>query len=497
MPLVQRIVTPTQLCRGRIPDKSPDDLEAVCVNAFAGLIRQLSSLSKHANDIFTELFEETSHISKRIGSASARTEKLKTTLDAMDHKKAELFSARVDGNSFRRHDRLDQQVVSRISLPAPIMELYRACEPPPALNEMNPFRDDGKISLNFFTDPDYFLRLWCEEMREETEQKKKKKKKQRANRSATRPSEKKKVDRVAKKEYSAMGAEFAPSPAAITGSSLSAASQSNAAAAAAAAAPPRPEGAPPLPPSKPQTAPPPPPPTQKPVTAPPPPPAAAVAHAQAAAAQGNTSAASSAPSSRPPTGPPPQLPPPALPPKLPTPLLAVPPPPPPPPHTSATPQSLPNDEDGMLPPPPPTLASGGGGGSSSAGTAEGAGPSYTEQLPPPPMLSQLPPAALFSDTPVYEMPSSPLPPPLFMPPPPPPMGNLNLKVASLPTSGNALLDAILSKRLRAVNVKRESRLPSQSWKERTDVAAILARRMAVEASDSEDQSDSDSEWEDS
>ena len=93
----------------------------------------------------------------------------------------ELFSARVDGNIFRRKDRLDQQVVSRISVPAPIMAIYKSCEPPPALNEMNPFRDDGKISLNYFTDPDYFFRLWCEEMREETEREQQKKKKKRVS----------------------------------------------------------------------------------------------------------------------------------------------------------------------------------------------------------------------------------------------------------------------------------------------------------------------------
>ena len=64
-----------------------------------------------------------------------------------------------------------------MSVPTPIMNLYRSCQPPPALNDMNAFRDDGKISLKFFTDPDYFFRLWCEEMQEQTAEKKEKKKK--------------------------------------------------------------------------------------------------------------------------------------------------------------------------------------------------------------------------------------------------------------------------------------------------------------------------------
>jgi hypothetical protein len=41
MPLVKRLVTPIQLCRDKIPDKCPNDLEAVSINAISGLIRQL------------------------------------------------------------------------------------------------------------------------------------------------------------------------------------------------------------------------------------------------------------------------------------------------------------------------------------------------------------------------------------------------------------------------------------------------------------------------
>lgn len=47
-----------------------------------------SSLSKHANDIFTELLVETTNISKRVKAAGDRASRLKTTLDAMDYKKA-------------------------------------------------------------------------------------------------------------------------------------------------------------------------------------------------------------------------------------------------------------------------------------------------------------------------------------------------------------------------------------------------------------------------
>lgn len=78
---------------------------------------------------------------------------------------------------FKREDPVDQQIISRISLPAPILTSYRSCSPPPALNKLNPYRDDGKICLLFYTDPNQFFRLWLEGMKQQTENQIRKKKK--------------------------------------------------------------------------------------------------------------------------------------------------------------------------------------------------------------------------------------------------------------------------------------------------------------------------------
>lgn len=83
----------------------------------------------------------------------------------------------MDAPAYRRKDVSDQQIMTRTSVPRAVLETYHSCDAPPALNEMNPYRDDGKISLKFYTDPDYFFRLWCEEMRAQTEQQKNKKRK--------------------------------------------------------------------------------------------------------------------------------------------------------------------------------------------------------------------------------------------------------------------------------------------------------------------------------
>ncbi|CAI9541181.1 unnamed protein product, partial [Staurois parvus] len=58
MPLVKRNIEPRHVCRGTVPDGITSELECVTNNTLAAIIRQLSSLSKHAEDIFGELFNE-------------------------------------------------------------------------------------------------------------------------------------------------------------------------------------------------------------------------------------------------------------------------------------------------------------------------------------------------------------------------------------------------------------------------------------------------------
>ena len=68
----------------------------------------------------------------------------------------------------------DQQVLGSNTLPSAMRERYQGCDKPPRLQEMNPYREDKRDALKFYTDPTYFFELWCEEMKKETEKKKKK-----------------------------------------------------------------------------------------------------------------------------------------------------------------------------------------------------------------------------------------------------------------------------------------------------------------------------------
>ena len=84
MPVVKRSVEPVYVCRGDIPKGVKNELEAVTINTLSGVICQLSSLAKHAEDIFGELFLEASDIYKRACSAQERIERLNVKITQLD-----------------------------------------------------------------------------------------------------------------------------------------------------------------------------------------------------------------------------------------------------------------------------------------------------------------------------------------------------------------------------------------------------------------------------
>ena len=88
MPIVKRVVEPVLVCREKIPQECPDDLEAVSVNALSGILQQLSCLAKHADAIFGELTQEATICLTRTSNMFVRVQNIKQTLEAMDYNKA-------------------------------------------------------------------------------------------------------------------------------------------------------------------------------------------------------------------------------------------------------------------------------------------------------------------------------------------------------------------------------------------------------------------------
>lgn len=181
MPLEQRVVEPITISRGTLPLDShgnlaisiPNELECVTNGSLANVIRQLSSLSRFAEDLFGGIIQETSVLVTRASSLQGRIDRLAVKVTQLDSSVEEISLHDIHlKKPFKSSSSYDQQVVSRGTIPPSILEQYNTCDKPPPLSNLNPYRDDGRDGLKFYTDPKYFFELWKQEMLQMTEREK-------------------------------------------------------------------------------------------------------------------------------------------------------------------------------------------------------------------------------------------------------------------------------------------------------------------------------------
>ncbi|XP_077597815.1 actin-binding protein WASF3 isoform X1 [Stigmatopora nigra] len=179
MPLVKRSIEPRHLCRGALPHGVTSELECVTNSTLAAIIKQLGGLSRHAEDIFGELFNEANGFYVRMSGLQERVDQLAVKVTQLDSTVEEVSLQDINmRKAFKSSTVQDQQVVSRTSVPNPVVEMYHRCDKPPPLNILSPYRDDKKDALKFYTDSSYFFNLWKEKMLQATEDKRKEKRRQ-------------------------------------------------------------------------------------------------------------------------------------------------------------------------------------------------------------------------------------------------------------------------------------------------------------------------------
>uniref|UniRef100_A0A8C4VV13 Wiskott-Aldrich syndrome protein family member n=1 Tax=Gopherus evgoodei TaxID=1825980 RepID=A0A8C4VV13_9SAUR len=179
MPLVTRNIEPRHLCRQTLPSVR-SELECMTNITLANVIRQLGSLSKFAEDIFGELFTQANTFAFRVSSLVERVDRLQVKVTQLDPKEEEVSLQGINTRkAFKSSTTQDQKLFDRDSLPVPVLETYGICNTPPPLNILSPYRDDGKEALKFYTDPSYFFDLWKEKMLQDTKDIMKEKRKHR------------------------------------------------------------------------------------------------------------------------------------------------------------------------------------------------------------------------------------------------------------------------------------------------------------------------------
>jgi len=188
MPLVKRLVEPSELCRSLNPSVS-SELTYVTNKTLSGVILQLSSLSLHAEDIFAELYTEASSFYNRASVLQDRIDKLSLKVTQLDATVEEVSIHDINKKaSFKSNCETDQQIVSRESLPKMLHEVYNKADKPPPLQELNQYRDDGKDALKIYTDPDYFFNLWRDALQKEIRDAKEKRREMRKKEKRDKPN---------------------------------------------------------------------------------------------------------------------------------------------------------------------------------------------------------------------------------------------------------------------------------------------------------------------
>lgn len=482
MPLVTRNIEPRHLCRQSLPNTIKSELECVTNITLANIIRQLGSLSKYAEDVFGELFIQASSFAERVNTLGERVDKLQVKVTQLDPKEEEVsLQAITSRKAFHSNSIQDQQLFIRVSLPQPIHETYLTCNQPPPLNNLSCYRDDGKEALKFYTDPSYFFDLWKEKMLQDTKdimkEKRKHKKKKDDNPNRRNLNPRKIKTRKDEWERRKMGEEFVVpkhdamgnSTEVLNGSigsgddgfnhSDSYLDQSTNSYSY--------DPSSPLPPPMQEDFPPPPPPDMP--------------YNDQSGGPPQKRGSLLSPSHPPPA-------PPATPSSSGRPTVAPPlaPPPPPPPG-------------GMIPPPPPL-------GFDSPPSPPPPFYSNAVSIPPPPPMEAFspapPPPAVAGGPP----PPPPPPPPPGPPPPsapaPPPSGGFSAPAApkAQPAPAEGARSDLLAAIRQGFNLRKVEEQREQEKRDHmgNDVAAILSRRIAVECSDSEDDSSEfdDDEWSD-
>ncbi|XP_023198448.1 wiskott-Aldrich syndrome protein family member 3-like [Xiphophorus maculatus] len=180
MPLIKRNIEPRHLCQGAVPDGIGNELECVTNNSLSAIIRQLSCLSKHAENVFGELFNEANTFYSRANSLQDRIDRLAVKVTQLDSSVEEVSLQDINmRKAYRGTAVQDQEVLSKGSTPSSVAEMHEGCDRPPPLGALTAYREDSTDAMKFYSDPSYFFDLWKEKMLQDTEDKRKERRRQR------------------------------------------------------------------------------------------------------------------------------------------------------------------------------------------------------------------------------------------------------------------------------------------------------------------------------
>ncbi len=141
MPFTKHIIEPINISQCPLPRGEPNELECLSNLTLANLIRQLSSLGQHAGRIFDELSKDACKLNSRTQIMNQRIETLRLKCMQLDIQSEEVTLVDFQTKKqFKSSIKIDQQVVSRKTMPEAMKIMYNNADPPPELDKLNPYR---------------------------------------------------------------------------------------------------------------------------------------------------------------------------------------------------------------------------------------------------------------------------------------------------------------------------------------------------------------------
>ena len=127
MPLPKRLIEPIFVARSIYPHEDlPSELETVTNTTLTNIVRQLSSLSKHAEDLFGELARDAGGLAERANSLQARIDRLAIKVTQLDSTVEEVSLQDIQlKKAFKSATIFDQQIFSRSTMPTAMLETYK------------------------------------------------------------------------------------------------------------------------------------------------------------------------------------------------------------------------------------------------------------------------------------------------------------------------------------------------------------------------------------
>jgi len=171
-------------------------LETAVQNTMVGILAQLAALANYAGDIFVGLVKESNSTYQRISGLTQKVSDISKLAPVVENYWGKTTPERMYQTpriEFSLPLIQDAQLFTSDSMPKALQDSYKKSYPPPNLAKMDPFMDDNKKCLELYTNPRFFLDEWIAEQKKLRE----------ANREERR---RKRLERKQQKEKDSKGA---------------------------------------------------------------------------------------------------------------------------------------------------------------------------------------------------------------------------------------------------------------------------------------------------